>query len=289
MKKGAKLAPSTWTFARDKLSMIAALLNKLLEDGQLLYKRNRLEDAQHRFTYALKKLPQPPSAPSAGTDDAYSAQWSEYAPEFDRLRFHLQMNHARCQRKSGDSAKAAETVTEAIRTYQQALLVSSKRRQPEADQALVEAYVYRARCFCELRHFENAYEDLRRALRVSPSNREAQQLLPKVKTALEKDAGAKIQKEDPTSKNKVEISSGSSLLSVYTPPQSSRESSVPVVTDGECSDAMKNGTAASSASPNRSQASSDSGNMPDMEDGENAKGRFELDLHKRDNGVETQL
>jgi len=288
LKKGAKLAPSTWTFARDKLSMIAALLNKLLEDGQLLYKRNRLEDAQHRFTYALKKLPQPPSP--AGIDDPSAASWSEFASEFDRLKFHLQLNYARCQRKSGDPAKAADTCTDAIRSYQQSL-ISSPRRQPESEQALVDAYVCRARCFCELRQFEKASEDLRRALRVSPTNREAQQLLPKVKLALENGSGEKIQKEEVPSKNKIELNAGSSLLSVYSPPQSSRESSLPVITDDASDTISKTATATvcSSASPNRSQASSDSGNMPDLEDGENAKGRFELELHKRDKGVETQL
>ncbi len=33
------------------------LLNKLLEDGNTLYRRGRHEEAAHRYSYALKRLP----------------------------------------------------------------------------------------------------------------------------------------------------------------------------------------------------------------------------------------
>jgi hypothetical protein len=35
--------------------VLFALLNKLLDDGNLLYNRQRIQDAHHRFTYAMRK------------------------------------------------------------------------------------------------------------------------------------------------------------------------------------------------------------------------------------------
>jgi hypothetical protein len=75
------------------------LLNKLLEDGNTLYRRNRFEDAAHRYQYAVKRLP-------PLSQEQLSQQEDQL---FDQLRIHLLLNLARCKRKMGDLAGSAET------------------------------------------------------------------------------------------------------------------------------------------------------------------------------------
>jgi hypothetical protein len=54
-----------WNKLRTKLTSISlknrlVLLNKLLEDGNTLYKRDQLDSAAHRYQYALKRVPDTP-------------------------------------------------------------------------------------------------------------------------------------------------------------------------------------------------------------------------------------
>ena len=79
------------------------LLNKLLEDGNTLYRRNRFEDAAHRYQYAVKRLPPSPQ-------QQLGRQLSQQEEQlFEQLRIHLLLNLSRCKRKMGDLAGAAET------------------------------------------------------------------------------------------------------------------------------------------------------------------------------------
>lgn len=55
LRKGAKLSSTTWQLAIGHAEMTLALLNKLVDDGNLLYSRHKLADASHRFAYAMKK------------------------------------------------------------------------------------------------------------------------------------------------------------------------------------------------------------------------------------------
>lgn len=61
------------------------LLNKLLEDGNTLYKKNRLQEAALRYQYALNKFP----------TDALG----EFASTFHQLRINFLLNQSRCKRK----------------------------------------------------------------------------------------------------------------------------------------------------------------------------------------------
>lgn len=62
------------------------LLNKLLEDGNILYRKNRLQEAAHRYQYALRKIPA-------------TAAFAEHAGTFLQLRVNFLLNHSRCKRK----------------------------------------------------------------------------------------------------------------------------------------------------------------------------------------------
>ena len=85
------------------------LLNKLLEDGNTLYRRNRFEDAAHRYQYAVKRLP--PIQPQLQQQQQLTQQEDQL---FEQLRIHLLLNLSRCKRKMGDLESAAETAGQVL-------------------------------------------------------------------------------------------------------------------------------------------------------------------------------
>lgn len=67
-------------------------MGKLLDDGNTLYKKQRLRESAQRFQYALKKFP--PVEEFGGP---------EYQSAFQQLQVHLTLNLSRCKRKLGVS------------------------------------------------------------------------------------------------------------------------------------------------------------------------------------------
>lgn len=65
------------------------LLNKLLEDGNTLYRKGRLKEAAYRYTYALNKFPPE----------------HELDPTFRQLQINFYLNTSRCKRKLNVSAR----------------------------------------------------------------------------------------------------------------------------------------------------------------------------------------
>ncbi len=93
------------------------LLNKLLEDGNTLYRKNRFDDAAHRYQYAIKRIP-----PGAGD-----------AATFEQLKVHLFLNLSRCKRKQGHFDEAVKLASDVLQFRPQSL---------EAMQARARAYRY---------------------------------------------------------------------------------------------------------------------------------------------------
>ena len=89
LRRGAKLGPATWALAAGKNDVVLVLLGKLLDDGNTLYKKQRLQESAQRFQYALKKFP-PLDQPE-----------QDYQSAFRQLHIHLSLNLARCKRKLG--------------------------------------------------------------------------------------------------------------------------------------------------------------------------------------------
>ena len=69
------------------------LLNKLLEDGNTLFKKERLSEAAHRYQYALRRMP---------------SDTSRNRSTFEQLSVHLLLNLSRCKRKAGHLTEAVE-------------------------------------------------------------------------------------------------------------------------------------------------------------------------------------
>ncbi|XP_065085267.1 protein TANC2 isoform X2 [Ochlerotatus camptorhynchus] len=125
LKRGAKLGPATWAMANGKSEIMLILLNKLLEDGNTLYRKNRLQEASHRYQYALKKIPSVSQASNTSTTNdngteqspLYSADTNNNSANhatFQQLKFNFLLNLSRCKRKMNDVAEAIELATQAI-------------------------------------------------------------------------------------------------------------------------------------------------------------------------------
>jgi len=151
LRKGAKLGPATWAMAAGKPDIMILLLNKLMEDGNILYKKNRIKDAAHRYQYALKKFPQ--------------EGFGEDVRTFKELKVNLLLNLSRCRRKINDTESACDLASKALDL------------KPKS----YEAYYARARARRDNRQFNAAMQDLIEALKLAPDNRELRRLLQRVR------------------------------------------------------------------------------------------------------------
>ncbi|KAE8297457.1 Protein TANC1 Tetratricopeptide repeat, ankyrin repeat and coiled-coil domain-containing protein 1 [Larimichthys crocea] len=105
-KMGYKTAPhdrsghATWAMASSKPDILLILLQKLMEEGNILYKKGRMKEAGQRYQYALRKLPR-------------EGQGEELKGLKD-LRVSLYLNLSRCRRKTNDFGIAEEFATKAL-------------------------------------------------------------------------------------------------------------------------------------------------------------------------------
>ncbi|KPP77543.1 protein TANC1-like [Scleropages formosus] len=160
LKKGAKLGYRTspydrsgnaaWAMATSKPDILIILLQKLMEEGNLLYKKGKMKEAAQRYQYALRKFPR------EGFGDDLKA--------FKELRVSLYLNLSRCRRKTNDFGMAEEFATKAL----------------ELKPKSYEAYYARARAKRSSRQFTAALADLHEAAKLCPNNREIRRLLVRV-------------------------------------------------------------------------------------------------------------
>uniref|UniRef100_A0A8C6SP69 Tetratricopeptide repeat, ankyrin repeat and coiled-coil containing 1a n=1 Tax=Neogobius melanostomus TaxID=47308 RepID=A0A8C6SP69_9GOBI len=150
LKKGSKMGHATWAMASSKPDILLILLQKLMEEGNMLYKKGRMKEAGQRYQYALRKLPR-------------EGQGEELKGLRD-LRVSLYLNLSRCRRKTNDFGIAEDFATKAL----------------ELKPRSYEAFYARARAKRSSRQFAAALADLNEAARLSPSNREIRRLLARV-------------------------------------------------------------------------------------------------------------
>ncbi|XP_077169917.1 protein TANC2 isoform X4 [Paroedura picta] len=150
LKKGAKIGPATWAMATSKPDILVILLSKLMEEGDLFYKKGKVKEAAQRYQYALKKFPR--------------EGFGEDLKTFRELKVSLLLNLSRCRRKMNDFGMAEEFATKAL----------------ELKPKSYEAYYARARAKRSSRQFTAALEDLNEAIKLCPNNREIQRLLLRV-------------------------------------------------------------------------------------------------------------
>ncbi|KAK2857429.1 hypothetical protein Q7C36_005348 [Tachysurus vachellii] len=161
LKKGAKLGNAAWAMATSKPDILIILLQKLMEEGNLLYKKGKMKEAAQRYQYALRKFPR------EGFGDDLKA--------FRELRVSLYLNLSRCRRKTNDFGMAEEFATKAL----------------ELKPKSYEAFYARARAKRSSRQFAAALSDLYEAARLCPSNREIRRLLARVEEECHQRPGGK--------------------------------------------------------------------------------------------------
>uniref|UniRef100_A0A8C3L4T0 Tetratricopeptide repeat, ankyrin repeat and coiled-coil containing 2 n=2 Tax=Galliformes TaxID=8976 RepID=A0A8C3L4T0_CHRPC len=92
LKKGAKIGPATWAMATSKPDIMIILLSKLMEEGDMFYKKGKVKEAAQRYQYALKKFPR--------------EGFGEDLKTFRELKVSLLLNLSRCRRKMNVSRTA---------------------------------------------------------------------------------------------------------------------------------------------------------------------------------------
>lgn len=130
------------------------LLNKLLNDGNTLYRREKYEDAAHRYQYAVRRVP-----------DAAINGMEDFKETFEQLKLHLLLNLSRCSRKRGQMSEAILHATSILKI------------KPDC----LEALKSRATALKESGRFNEAIHDLNEALKQSPQNRDLMKLILKIK------------------------------------------------------------------------------------------------------------
>ncbi|KAF7711089.1 protein TANC1 isoform X2 [Silurus meridionalis] len=161
LKKGAKLGNAAWAMATSKPDILIILLQKLMEEGNLLYKKGKMKEAAQRYQYALRKFPR--------------EGFGEDLKAFRELRVSLYLNLSRCRRKTNDFGMAEEFATKAL----------------ELKPRSYEAFYARARAKRSSRQFAAALSDLHEAARLCPSNREIRRLLARVEEECHQRPGGK--------------------------------------------------------------------------------------------------
>ena len=130
------------------------LLNKLLQDGNTLYKKKDMEGAALRYSYASKRVP--------------TASQGSYQKMFVQLKMHLLLNLCECKVRMSDYGAAISLATEVIVQHP----------------ACCQAYHARARAHQAAGDLDKACQDLTQAVRLTPHHRELCAQLIKIKEEL---------------------------------------------------------------------------------------------------------
>ncbi|XP_074219834.1 protein TANC1 isoform X5 [Camelus bactrianus] len=150
LRKGAKLGNAAWAMATSKPDILIILLQKLMEEGNVMYKKGKMKEAAQRYQYALRKFPR--------------EGFGEDMRQFSELRVSLYLNLSRCRRKTNDFGMAEEFASKAL----------------ELKPKSYEAFYARARAKRSSRQFVAALADLREAVKLCPANQEIRRLLARV-------------------------------------------------------------------------------------------------------------
>ncbi|XP_056389482.1 protein TANC1 isoform X2 [Hyla sarda] len=165
LRKGAKLGNAAWAMATSKPDILIILLQKLMDEGNILYRKGKMKEAAQRYQYALRKFPR------EGLGEEMKA--------FNELRVSLYLNMSRCRRKMNDFGMAEEFASKAL----------------ELKPKCYEAYYARARAKRNSRQFIAALADLHEALKLCPNNQEVRRLLSRVEEEFKQHQRSQQQKQ----------------------------------------------------------------------------------------------
>ncbi|XP_058796841.1 protein TANC2 [Phymastichus coffea] len=161
LRRGAKLGPATWAMAAGKPDILLILLNKLLEDGNVLYRKARLKEASYRYSYALRKFPTTPELSQIPEHEDQNHMMA-HMQSFTQLKLNFLLNLSRCKRKMEECEEAIELADEALKI------------RPHS----YEAYYARAKAKLDSSRLDEALDDIEQGLQVAPpQNRQDRRVL----------------------------------------------------------------------------------------------------------------
>ena len=137
-------------------------MNKLLDDGNTLFRKDQVNEAAHRYQYALRKLPSVLASTLSGSS---KSSGSVTKATFEQLNVHLLLNLSRCKRKTGHLEEALDLANKVLHL------------QP----ANFEAHYAKAKAHKAAGRLQAALQDLTEALRIAPQHREVHKVILKIK------------------------------------------------------------------------------------------------------------
>ncbi|KAI6188270.1 hypothetical protein M3Y98_00336700 [Aphelenchoides besseyi] len=167
LRRGARLRSVTWQIAAEnKPNYVVLLIKKLFEDGRTLYRRNRIDEAMHRFHHALEKCSE------IMNDDGSKSFVSERATgNIASVRPQLRM--ARCE-----LLYMLADIQRQNAAYEEALQLSSEAlRYADNEATVFQLQFFRAKCFFDNHDVENARDVAQIALSLRPENADVQVML----------------------------------------------------------------------------------------------------------------
>ncbi|CAG7629519.1 unnamed protein product [Allacma fusca] len=201
LKRGAKLGPATWTMATGKPRIILVLLNKLLEDGNVLYRKGQLKDAIYRYQYALRKIP-------------VNEYDEDMQATFDEIKMTFMLHLSRCKRKMNEEQEAIHLASEVIKL------------QPNSS----KAYHVRAKAYQAIKEITEALNDVNRAIELVGHNTELRRQLFRLKEEMTRESRTETRNMSPRLANPSLTSSffkrSSSTSNTNTPTTASAENPV---------------------------------------------------------------
>jgi len=159
LRKGAKLGATTWAMASDKPDILLILLNKLMDDGNTLYRQNRLTEAAIRYKYALKRLGA--IQQSSDTDHHWLTD----------METGLLLNLSRVERKLGRFETSIQLATRVL----------------DIKPSNVQALCIRAKSSRSLGLMHEAFMDFNTANDLMPGNKELKRVILKMKEGFSHD------------------------------------------------------------------------------------------------------
>jgi len=170
LRKGAKLGATTWAMAQGNPDIQLILLNKLMDDGNTLYRQSKLTEAAHRYKYALKRLG---SIMNFDWSEGERLQQSDWPAEMET---NLLLNLSRVERRLG--------------RHQTSIQLASKVL--DKNPACVQALCIRAKAARSMGMFRDAFVDFNDALELMPGNNELKKVILKMKDGFKNEMSSSI-------------------------------------------------------------------------------------------------
>ncbi|CAD5216951.1 unnamed protein product [Bursaphelenchus okinawaensis] len=175
LRRGARLRSLTWKIAAESNPQhVISLIRKLFDDGRTLYRRNRFDEAMHRFHHALEKCTEflieentftPLIASTTTTKNGKNSNTIEaIQPQLRLCKCELLYTVADIKRQSNEFTEAVKLAGEALRFA-------------DTENVAFQLHYFRAKCYFDQGKVHDARAEAQLAATLKPDNGDIQVLL----------------------------------------------------------------------------------------------------------------